>query len=350
MTIFQRKKIYIIIVLLIYDFDFFYKFLRNKFILIKIYIYQKLFHNILIEIDISAINNNHGPGSFIKGINQVLPFIWENCSFISSSYVKKNLKPDFIFFPFPRFNERQYKKFIKTKLINKFILGPVFVPKKWKAFPNHNLWIENNFPDLLNLTKGIAVHSERVRDYLAYRSNTFENLNKFKIIRACSYIKPNKIKSFKERKIDILFFEKYADLNRRKQGNELLHLLKNTSKKVESIVYGSYEKSLMKDLANESKFIIYFSFYDTGAIGLKEFQNYGVISFSHQKEFVIDNETSFYIPELENKDKIELAFIRIMNIIERLSKLDINTKLIAKKNQMFNDCGNALIDLCKSII
>ena len=47
----------------------------------------------------------------------------------------------------------------------------------------------------------------------------------------------------------------------------------------------------MKELANNSKFIIYFSFFDTGAIGLKEIQNYGVIAFSLQKEFIIDNET-----------------------------------------------------------
>ena len=45
----------------------------------------------------------------------------------------------------------------------------------------------------------------------------------------------------------------------------------------------------MTELAYNSKYIIYFSFYDTGAIGLKEIQNYGVFAFSHQKDLVINN-------------------------------------------------------------
>ena len=37
----------------------------------------------------------------------------------------------------------------------------------------------------------------------------------------------------------------------------------------------------MVELANNSKFIVYFSFFDTGAIDLKEIQNHGVFTFSH---------------------------------------------------------------------
>ena len=105
----------------------------------------------------------------------------------------------------------------------------------------------------------------------------------------------------------------------------------------------------MSEFAEDSKFIIYFSFYDTGAIGLKEFQNYGVITFAHQKEFIIDNETSFHIPELDNISDMRLAFNKIMNIIESISKSNINTELIAKKNQLVNKCDNALVDLCKNL-
>ena len=345
----KKKKIFIIIILLICENYYVYQFFRIKFILIKIYIYKKFFHTNIIQVDISKINKNHGPGSLIKGINQVLPFIWKNCSFISSSYINKDFQPDLYFYPFPYFKEKQYKKYIKTKLINKFILGPVFVPKHWNAFPNNKLWIERNFLNLLDLSAGIAVHSTRVKDYLANKTNFKKNLKKYKIVRPCTNIKPLKIKNFQQRKIDIIFFEKYADLNRRKQGHELITLFKNTSKRIECVKYGSYNNSLIKDLANDSKFIIYFSFYDTGAIGLKEFQNYGVICFTHQKEFIIDNETSFYVPELDNTDKIDLAFTRIMNIIEHLSKLNIKSELIAEKNQIYNNCKNALIDLCKSL-
>ena len=38
-----------------------------------------------------------------------------------------------------------------------------------------------------------------------------------------------------------------------------------------------------------------------------------------------------------------------MNIIENISKLNIQTELIARKNQMINRCENSLIDLCKSL-
>ena len=352
MKIVIYKKSYIIIILLILIFYLTLPILKDKLMILKINKYRKLFpNNKIIAVDISEIGYNSGPGTYIKGINQILPFNWGNCSFISSYlHINKDFQPDIYFFPFPSFNENQYMKFIKTKLINKFILGPIFVPKEWNSFPNDNIWIEQNFPYLLELSKGIAVHSTRVRDYLAKRADIGENkLNKFKILRSCTNLKPTKIKSFKERKIDILFFEKYADYNKRIQGQKLLNLLRTTSKIIKTIKYGSYKKKMMKQLANNSKFIIYFSFYDTGAIGLKEFQNYGVITFSHQKEFIIDNKTSFYVPELDNDDKIELAFNKIINIVENISKSNVNTELIAKKNQLINQCENALIDLCKSL-
>ena len=38
-----------------------------------------------------------------------------------------------------------------------------------------------------------------------------------------------------------------------------------------------------------------------------------------------------------------------MDIIEKISKSNINTELIAKKNQIINKCENSLIDLCKSL-
>ena len=47
-------------------------------------------------------------------------------------------------------------------------------------------------------------------------------------------------------------------------------------------------------MTQNSLLIIYFSFFDTGAIGLKEIQNLGVICFTHQKEFVIDKESNSF--------------------------------------------------------
>ena len=75
-----------------------------------------------------------------------------------------------------------------------------------------------------------------------------------------------------------------------------------------------------------------------------------MIAFTHQEEFIIDNQTSYYIPELQNLDDMTLAFNKIMKIIDNLSKKNIKTELIAEKNQIINNCKNTLIDLCKSLI
>jgi hypothetical protein len=106
----------------------------------------------------------------------------------------------------------------------------------------------------------------------------------------------------------------------------------------------------MIELANNSKFIIYFSFFDTGAIGLKEIQNYGVIAFSHQKDLVIDNHTSYYIPELEDEYDMKKAYLIIREKIKKIMQLNPDSKYIAKKNQDINKCENAFDDLCKSLI
>ena len=102
-------------------------------------------------------------------------------------------------------------------------------------------------------------------------------------------------------------------------------------------------------LASNSKFIIYFSFYDCGPIALKEIQNYGVIIFSHQKEFIISDKTGYYIPELENND-ITYAFDKIMKIINDLSMKNPDTKTIADINQNINKCERTLDDLCNGIV
>lgn len=224
------------------------------------------------------------------------------------------------------------------------------MPSVWGIFPDKNIWKERRFSEILNQVKGIAVHSERVRNYLSKRSNTTNLIKKFKIMRPCTNIKPKNIKPFVNRKIDILFFEKYQDLDHSQQGIQLLNLLNHSSKKIETLKYGNYSKEKMKYLANNTKFIIYFSFFDTGAIGLKEIQNYGVFVFSHQKDLIIHKDTGCYIPELADKKDMTKAYKIIMNNIEILTKLNPNTTSIAKINQEINKCQNALNDLCKSII
>ena len=164
------------------------------------------------------------------------------------------------------------------------------------------------------MIKGVVVHSDRVKKHLSHSSNTTDIISKFKIVRPCTNLSPKKLKNFENRTIDILFFEKYADLNRQNQATQIINLFKNTTIKINKLIYGNYSKEEMKKLANNSKFIIYFSFFDTGAIGLKEIQNYGVFAFSHQKDLIIDKRTTFFIPELANKHNMRPAFNRIMEI------------------------------------
>ena len=225
------------------------------------------------------------------------------------------------------------------------------MPRIWRNFPNKKIWKERRFSEILKQVKGIAVHSKRVKNYLSKRSNTLSLINKFKIIRSCTNINPKKdVKPFNKRKIDIIFFEKYKDFDYNKQGIQLLKLFYNTSKTIERIKYGNYTKEKMKYLANNSKFIIYFSFFDTGAIGLKEIQNYGVFTFSHQKDLIVHKDTGFYVPELANKKNIYKAYKIIMEKIEIITNLHPNSQSFAKINQKINKCQNALNDLCESIL
>ena len=98
-------------------------------------------------------------------------------------------------------------------------MGPAFVPILWKNFPNNNIWKERRFSEILKDVKGIVVHSNRVRDHLAKKSNISQYFfKKFIIARPCTNLKPKFVNSFQNRSIDILFFEKFVDLNRTKQA------------------------------------------------------------------------------------------------------------------------------------
>ena len=307
----------------------------------------------LIEVYTFGSEGEKGPSKFIKGLKDILPYNSMNiCSFVDSqnrSSIKGKMKIDFCYYPTARFDELFYNKLITTHKINRIILGPIFVPLIWELFPNKNIWYEKRFPEILKSVKGIGVHSIRVRNYLSKKANTMDKINKFIIIRPCTNLAPKKVRPFNSRTFDILLFEKYADLNRSQQADQLYKLFNDSSKKIVKLVYGNYTQKLMKKLANDSKFIIYFSFYDTGAIGLKEIQNYGVFTFTHQKEFAISKDSSFYIPELAYQYSMKPAYQKIIGIIKNVSLSFPNSQQIASKNQEINKCQKALDDLCKSL-
>ncbi len=82
---------------------------------------------------------------------------------------------------------------------------------------------------------------------------------------------------------------------------------------------------------------------------MKEIQNYGVFAFSHQKDLVIDNKTSFYIPELEERNDMKRAFSKIMEIINSIENSNPKLEIIAKINQEITKCENAFEQFCNGI-
>ena len=347
----------ILIFLLFLKFVFLIEFVYSDK-LINIYLlYKKFFiekekinkNQILIDVKISNKNGKCGPEQLVKALSEVLPYHTNNCIFYPQERIdptNETNKTDIFFIPYPNMDEQTFNNWKNTQNINKLILGPVFAPDKWLLFPKQTIWYERRFREILNLIKGVGVHTERVRDYLSQKSNTTNMINKYMIIRPCTNLKPKNVKNFNDRDIDILLFEKYADINNTEKGEELFKLLSNSDKKIRKIKYGNYEKKEMRKLANKTKFIIYFSFYDTGAIGLKEIQNFGVYAFTLQKELAYDRETSLYIPQLNDLNLLNASQI-ILKHIEILTKSKPNTLIIAKRNQEHNKCENLFVDLCK---
>ena len=333
------------------------RIIKILFILILSFIYSKKKKSIksnklIIQVDISKSKQGKGgPIVLQRGISKVLPYESKYCKFIPANGIYPNdiKNIDYFFITLPSMNENIYNKWIKINRVNSLLLGPNFVPNDWYKFPNTNIWNEGKFREILSAIKGVVVHSNRVRDHLMIKSNTQDLINKYILLRSCTYNLPNDIKPFQERENDIILFQKYADSDHSKQGQQLLSLLKGTNKKIKQLNYGNYKREDEFILANNSKFIIYFSFYDCGPVALKEIQNYGVITFTLQKDFVINDESGYYIPELE-LDDITPAFNKIINIIEEISHKNPDSIRIAKKNQNFNRCERALDDICDGII
>ena len=322
-----------------------------------IYSPKKLQQKLLIEVDLrdASQEKRRGSSQLQYSISKVLPYETKNCKFMpvkeieptNETIYKKEV--DYFLISDPVMEEQTYDKWKFYNKTNSLLFGPIFLPHIWNKFPNNKFWNERRYREILQSIKAELVHSERVRDHLLTRSNNQDLINKVIIFRACTHNLPKYIKPFKEREVDIMLYEKFADNNHKKQAKELYNLLRSTNKRIEILKYGHYNQQYQFQLANNTKFVIYFSFYDTGALSLKEIQNYGVISFSLQKDLVISDKTSYFIPELENND-MTTAFNKIIKIIDNISNNNPDSTMIAKINQELNYCEKALDDLCENII
>ena len=323
------------------------------FLIFKIlFVYVK--KHIIIEVDVSkSFFNGGGPVQLAKALRDVLPYENKKCRFIETKNMTpangRNKTTNYFYLPYPCISENTYKQWDSINRSKSLLLGPCFVPSNWNFFPNRRYWNERNFREILQTIKGVVVHSKRIREHLSTRSKTTDLLHKFKFLRPCTGIMPKNVKSFANRTNDIIYYEKFPDVNRRKQSGELFNYFKKANLTIQLIVHGYYSRNRLMELANNTKFVIYFSFYDTGAIALKEIQNYGVFCFTHEEDFVINNQTSFLIPELHNEFYMKPAFDKIMNIMQKISNSNPNSQLVAKINQDTNKCQRAFDDLCQGL-
>lgn len=95
--------------------------------------------NIIIEVDVSATLNRGGPGIFIKGLHDILPYKTKKCNFIPSRNIypiKSKKKTNFYYIPFPHISEQMFNKWINIRKVNKLLVlclvnGDFFQIKKF---------------------------------------------------------------------------------------------------------------------------------------------------------------------------------------------------------------------------
>lgn len=303
-------------------------------------------------------------GDYISSLNASLPTYHGKCRFLTENagYEAIAFSDDPYRFFFILNGEnlcgilRYFTKNYKEKIKNA-IFGPYPVPMDWMRFPQNNC-IEKNFTNTIYRMGSYAVHSTRVRDHLVTRANiTNYEPHKFAIVRPCTLVAPTTIKPWKDREIDVILFEKYADIDRKQQGLQIYEMLKAANLKVvrvgvnqdrntspESIRQSHY------DAASNAKFIIYFSFWDTSALRFHEMQNHGVYSFTVQDDLVdAEGRVGIYVPELAGDDVSE-AMNSIIRKMKEISASNPDSEKIARINQERLHCHRALDDLCKHVM
>ena len=308
-----------------------------------------------IDFDPKYESSKTTAGTLINSLINLIPKFQGECKFkkweLNYTEIQENNDRNKYYYIFDNRQFCQKVLKISTRHPEKFkntIFGPIGVPSNWVKFPQKNYCLERNWKRTLSMMGHYVVHSNRVRKHLLSKSETFSEHHKYSIMRACTNIQFSSLKPFKKRLYDILYYEKYADLDRKSDGLRLFEMFVKANYTVKRLSYfgrvdgaSGYNFSSLIDYANNSKFVVYFSFWDTGAIALKEIQNFGIFSFSVQKDLVHEK-TGLFVPELDSD--IEKAFKLIDEKIKSIN--DLNVDEIAKINQYENSCMRSLEDLC----
>lgn len=288
-------------------------------------------------------NRKNGPGRFAYYLNQSI-LEWNNSTY--RKYCNITLKKRITISNIRKFlaNSNNYIWFqtglylFNNNVNFKYVLyGPNLSPIRYLDFPVNNTH-EIKWINIMNKIKYYVVHYNRISNHFMNRTNSNNQFKKYINFPCCmKYEQYSNILKWENRKFDFLIYIKYSDSNHKKEGKLLINSL-NATNKVITFTYGFYNTEDLLEYAKNSKIVIYFSFYDTGAMALLEMQRMGVFTITLQKEF-ITQENGIFIPELENN--IQLAILKIKNII----KNKYNSVYIANYNRRKSDCLKYLYNL-----
>lgn len=224
--------------------------------------------------------------------------------------------------------------FLKIKeykfLFKNTVYGPMVSPKKWTKFPMANTY-ERNWTDYIKNIFSYVVQSKRVKIFLLNKSRKEKNIhNKYIISHGCMLINEKyNILKWNLRKYDILVYVKFADINKQKELNMLIRFLKS-SYSIKIIRYGNHTKKSLLFYANNSKMVIYFSYYDCWPSSLMEMESMGAIPIVEQCEFI--NKYGYCI------DNIASNLYYLNETIHNLLKVHINSLDVSNYYLKRNDC------------
>lgn len=243
------------------------------------------------------------------------------------------------------FERSDFLVFIKNStydyLFKRILYGPIVTPLNWFNMPRNNTY-EKYWCLVMNKIYAFVTHSNRVKKHIIKRTNCYSYIYKYIILKPCIEIESKNLytKEYFERFIDFLVYIKYADQNRKKDQTILINYLKKRYN-IEIVKYGNHTKQSLLNLASKSKFVIYYSFYDTGALSLLEMKMMGVWPISHQQEFIEEGYGSF-VKELDSN---------ISNSLYKLSsiyKIKYNPHILSQYVIKNINCVNSLHNIVDS--
>lgn len=231
----------------------------------------------------------------------------------------------------------------KPEIVNQshiFLLGPTYSPIRYFDFPKKDTY-EENWTDIVK-QNFIISHSERVINYMMSRTNSEEQRKRYIIVPACIQVEDKTdIIPYENRTIDVLFYRKFADESHPQESTLILDQLK-AKYNVVYVKYTRFRRHKLLKLAQNTKVILYYSFYDTGAIALKEIQEFGAFALSLQSDLIDDNNGMLLTEPLN--------VTYVVNMVEKALNQTHDTQELHSYNHQKHSCVTALNGLEDKLI